>query len=117
MKQAGVVAGALGLGLVATTVASAAAPPASAPMELKTDQDVERFFGTVCGFCHVDGGRQHGRGPQLMGTKRSDEYMINRIATGKPGKMPAFGHSLTLDQIEAIVHYIRNLKPREDAAP
>jgi mono/diheme cytochrome c family protein len=117
MKQAGVVAGALGLGLVATTVASAAAPPASAPMELKTDQDVERFFGTVCGFCHVDGGRRRGKGPQLMGTKRSDEYVINRIATGKPGKMPAFGQSLTLEQIEAIVHYIRNLKPREVAAP
>ena len=74
-------------------------------------------FGTVCGFCHVDGGRRRGKGPQLMGTKRSDEYMINRIATGKPGKMPAFGQSLTLEQIEAIVHYIRNLKPREVAAP
>jgi mono/diheme cytochrome c family protein len=116
LTQAGVVARALGLGLVATTAVSAAAPSASAAVELKSDQDVERFFGTVCGFCHVDGGRRRGKGPQLMGTKRSDEYMINLIATGKPGKMPAFGQTLTLEQIEAIIHYIRNLKPRE-AAP
>jgi mono/diheme cytochrome c family protein len=84
--------------------------------ELKTDQDVERLFATACGFCHDDGGRSEGKGPRLMGTKRSDEYMTNLIATGKLGRMPAFGQTFTLEQIEAIIHYIRNLKPR-GAAP
>ena len=51
-----------------------------------------------------------------MGTKRSDEYLMNRIATGKPGRMPAFGQTFTLEQIEAIIHYIRNLKPRDAAS-
>jgi len=85
--------------------------PARAQAELKTDQDVERFFATACGWCHQGGGREGGRGPALMGSKRSDEYIANRIATGKPGKMPAYGQSLTTEQIDAIIHYIRNLKP------
>jgi mono/diheme cytochrome c family protein len=72
---------------------------------------VKRFFATTCGYCHQGGGREAGRGPALMGTTRSDEYLINRIATGRQGKMPAYGQSLTLEQIEAIVHYIRGLKP------
>jgi mono/diheme cytochrome c family protein len=39
--------------------------------------------------------------------------MANRIATGKPGRMPSFGATLNADQIQAIIHYIRDLKPRE----
>lgn len=77
------------------------------------DKEVERLFATTCGWCHEDGGRRAGKGPQLMGSTRSDDYLINRIATGRPGRMPAFGHALSLEQIEAIVRYIRNLEPRE----
>ncbi len=84
---------------------------AGAEEQLQTDQDVERLFATVCGWCHEDGGRAQGKGPKLMGTKRSDEYMMNVIATGKQGRMPAFGQALTLEQIEGIIRYIRNLKP------
>lgn len=104
--------------VVATTAAFllGGSPQPRAQGELKTDQDVERLFATACGWCHEDGGRREGKGPQLMGTKRSDEYLVNVIATGKRGRMPAFGQSLTLEQIEAIIHYIRNLKPK-DAAP
>ena len=90
---------------------AASAPPARAQVEIRTDQDVERFFATTCGWCHQGGGRAEGRGPALMGSKRSDDYLVNRIATGKAGKMPAYGQSLTVEQIEAIIHYIRNLKP------
>ena len=92
------------------------AGPAGAQSELKTDQDIERLFATSCGWCHQDGGRSEGRGPRLMGTTRSDEQLMNRIATGKPGRMPAFGQSLTVEQIEAIIHYIRNLKPKGAAS-
>ncbi|MEK0081777.1 c-type cytochrome [Benzoatithermus flavus] len=89
------------------------APGACAGLDVKSDEDAARLFATVCGFCHQDGGRRAGKGPQLMGTTRSDEFIINRIATGKPGQMPAFGASLSQEQIEAILHYIRNLKPKE----
>ena len=98
--------------LVVGTVLAAAAP-VQAEVKLGNDQEAGAFFGSVCGYCHEDGGRRAGKGPQLMGTARTDDYMANRIATGRPGRMPAFGGTLNADQIQAIIHYIRNLKPRE----
>lgn len=92
------------------------APAARAgEQRLRTDQDVERYFATVCGFCHEAGGRRAGKGPQLMGSTRDDEYLMSRIATGRPGRMPAFGASLTVEDLQAIVRYIRNLKPADEA--
>ena len=73
--------------------------------------DVPQLFSTVCGFCHSDGGRKSGHGPQLMNTARSDDFIINRIKTGKEGAMPAFGQAFTDEQIAAIIKYIRSLKP------
>lgn len=108
-----VVARAARMATVAPTVLALMAvlgAPAAA-VEIRTDEDVGRFFATSCGWCHQGGGREGGRGPALMGSTRSDEYLANRIAVGRPGKMPAFGQSLTVEQIEAIIHYIRNLKP------
>jgi mono/diheme cytochrome c family protein len=102
---------------VAVIALWASAPQPRAQGELKSDQDVEQLFATACGWCHQDGGRSEGKGPALMGTKRSDEYIMNRIATGKPGRMPAFGQTLTIEQVDAIIHYIRNLKPEGAAAP
>ena len=69
-------------------------------------------FSSICGFCHEDGGRRAGKGPQLMGTDKTDEQIFNRIKFGKPGRMAAFGGAFTDDQIKQIVAYIRNLKPR-----
>lgn len=69
-------------------------------------------FSNICGFCHEDGGRRAGKGPQLMGTDRTDEQLFTRIKFGKPGRMAAFGGAFTDDQIKQIVVYIRNLKPR-----
>ena len=103
--------------MLAVTLGAAVPRGAGAEIQLRNDQEVERFFGTVCGWCHEDGGRRRGKGPALMGTTRSDDYLVNRIATGKPGKMPAFGQTLTLEQVEAIVHYIRHLKPKGAVAP
>jgi len=74
--------------------------------------DVEQLFATTCGFCHSDGGRAAGRGPQLMDSQRSDEYIRNRVKTGKQGAMPAFGETFSDAQIDEIIKYIRALKPR-----
>jgi mono/diheme cytochrome c family protein len=73
--------------------------------------DVNQLFATTCGWCHSDGGRAPGKGPQLMGTARSDDFIRNRIRTGKQGAMPAFGQSFGDADIDAIIHYIRTLKP------
>ncbi len=85
--------------------ATVATAPANAPF------DVEQLFATTCGWCHSDGGRAAGKGPQLMDTKRDDDFIRNRIKNGKPGAMPAFGTTFSDAQIDDIIKYIRNLKP------
>ena len=74
--------------------------------------DVGKLFASTCGFCHSDGGREAGKGPQLMGDQHDDDFLRNRIKNGKPGAMPAFGASFNEQQIDAIIIYIRDLKPR-----
>jgi len=75
--------------------------------------DVGQLFATTCGWCHSDGGRAAGKGPQLMDTKRDDDFLRNRIKNGKPGAMPAFASAFSDAQIDQIIKYIRELKPRE----
>jgi mono/diheme cytochrome c family protein len=75
--------------------------------------DVEQLFAGTCGFCHSDGGRVAGKGPQLMNSQRDDDFLRNRIKHGKQGAMPAFDGALTDAQIDEIVKFIRALKPRE----
>jgi mono/diheme cytochrome c family protein len=76
-----------------------------------SDEEVADLFASTCGFCHQDGGREAGKGPQLMGDKQPDAFLIARIKQGKEGAMPSFRQALTDAQIKSIVHYIRNLKP------
>ena len=75
--------------------------------------DVPQLFATTCGWCHSDAGRVAGKGPQLMNTQRSDDFIRNRIKNGKEGAMPAFGSLFNDAQIDQIIKYIRDLKPRE----
>lgn len=124
MSEARAVAAA-GLLIIASAVLAAvqaeeAAQPASpmagqAPAASSNGEgaaiDGKTLFATTCGFCHEDGGRKAGRGPQLAATERSDEFIINRITNGKPGKMPAFGRVYSPDQIKQILAYIRGLQP------
>ena len=94
-----------------TCVALAAAQNATAPGEEKFD--VNQLFATTCGFCHSDGGRAPGRGPQLMNSPRDDDFLRDRIKNGKSGAMPAFGTTFTDVQVEEILKYIRALKPHQ----
>lgn len=73
--------------------------------------DVNQLFATTCGWCHLKGGREAGKGPKLMGTPLSDAELISKIKRGKTGEMPAFGSTFTDQQLKAIVAYIRELKP------
>jgi mono/diheme cytochrome c family protein len=99
------------LGIAALALALAATPVLAKQDQAMSDDDVAGLFASTCGYCHQDGGRVAGKGPQLMGTKRSDAFIVNRIKHGKEGYMPSFGQALTNSEIKAIVHYIRNLKP------
>ena len=73
--------------------------------------NVPELFATTCGWCHSDAGRAEGKGPQLMNTARSDDFIRNRIKNGKEGKMPAFATSFTDSDIDQIIAYIHALKP------
>jgi mono/diheme cytochrome c family protein len=75
--------------------------------------DVAQLFATTCGFCHSDGGRAAGRGPQLMNSPRDDDFLRNRIKNGKEGAMPAFGAAYSDAQIDDMIKYIRSLKPHQ----
>lgn len=95
------------IGAAPAAAQSAAVSPDNAPL------DVDQLFATTCGWCHSDGGRAAGKGPQLMDSQRSDDYIRNRIKNGKPGAMPAFGASFNDAQVDDIVKYIRSLKPHQ----
>ena len=72
-----------------------------------------QLFATTCGFCHSDGGRAAGRGPQLMNSQRDDDFLRDRIKNGK--KVPC-RHSVTAFtdvQVDEIIKYIRALKPHQ----
>jgi mono/diheme cytochrome c family protein len=101
---------ALGIAAIALSLA-ATASLAAKKSQTMSDEEVAGLFASTCGFCHQEGGRVPGKGPQLMDTKRSDAFIVSRIKHGKEGYMPAFGQALTDGQIKGIVHYIRNLKP------
>jgi mono/diheme cytochrome c family protein len=95
------------LAALATPAASDDQPAAPAQHTL----DVDQLFATTCGWCHSDGGREPGKGPQLMNTARSDDFIRNRIKNGKEGGMPAFGTTFSDADIDQIIVYIRALKP------
>ena len=101
--------------LGAAAILSALAAPAVADEQTAAPApnklDVPQLFATVCGFCHANGGRAVGKGPQLMNTARSDDFIRNRIKNGKEGAMPAFGKTFSDSDIDQILAYIRALKP------
>lgn len=89
-------------------IAHAQDKPAAKPL------DVKNHFRNICGFCHEDYGRHAGKGPKLMDSERTDEYLANRIKIGLPGRMAAFGSMYSDDQIRQIVKFIRSLKAGEE---
>jgi mono/diheme cytochrome c family protein len=94
------------------TCAVPASAQSAAPAADNAPLDVDQLFASTCGWCHSDGGRAAGKGPQLMDSPRDDDFLRNRIKLGKQGAMPAFGGSFNDAQIDQIVAYIRALKPQ-----
>jgi mono/diheme cytochrome c family protein len=98
---------------LACAVGAAAQQSTATPAPDNATFDVGQLFATSCGFCHSDGGRAPGRGPQLMDSPRDDDFLRDRIKIGKSGAMPAFGSAFTDVQVDEIIKYIRALKPRQ----
>ena len=104
----------LALGALLTSLTATAADETSASAPAAKPFDVKSTFSNICGFCHEDYGRHAGKGPQLMNSERTDEFMMNRIKNGMPGRMAAFGSIFTEPQIKQIIVFIRSLKPDEE---
>ena len=62
-----------------------------------------------CGVCHVlQAAGSHGQiGPNLDLLKLSEERIIYTVVNGI-GVMPAFGDSLTMEEIESVAYYVFN---------
>jgi mono/diheme cytochrome c family protein len=102
------------MGLTASLAGTLPAQSQSATSAPDSGQlEVKQLFATTCGWCHSDGGRAAGKGPQLMDTKRDDDFLRNRIKNGKAGAMPAFGTMFSDAQIDEIIKYIHELKPSQ----
>lgn len=70
----------------------------------------QAVFATQCAKCHGARG-QGGLGPQLAGGRVVERFpnvadQVEVVSEGR-GRMPAFGASLTADQIAAVVAYTR----------
>lgn len=101
------------LGVVAVAAGLLAFPGIS-----RADDASAGLFKTKCAGCHG----ADGKGETTMGKamklrdmasadvqKQSDADLTTIITTGK-NKMPAYGKSLSGDQIKGLVGYIRSLK-------
>ena len=81
--------------------------------------DAKAIFDSKCAKCHGKDGRAktfrgkliHARDLTDAGWQSNvtDERLFNSVSNGK-GKMPDFKKSLSEDQIDALVAYVRSLK-------
>jgi len=87
------------------------------PTAARADDAAAPLYKTKCGGCHGP----DGKGETTMGKtlklrdlgsadvqKQSDADVTTLISAGK-NKMPAFGKSLSADQIKGLVGYVRSL--------
>lgn len=87
------------------------------PTSSFADEATEKLYKTKCAACHGPDGKGEtamGKANKLrdLGSadvqKQSDEELTTIITAGK-NKMPAYGKSLSADQIKGLVGYVRSL--------
>ena len=93
-------------------VAAVGAGPTHAQQPAAAPRDPAQIFVTTCGWCHHKGGREAGKGPQLMGTTLTDAQIAYRIKRGRQVFMPGFEGTFTEEEIKGLISYIRGLAPR-----
>jgi len=98
--------------LLAAAPGLALAADTALPSGDKPQRDPGQIFATTCGWCHHKGGREAGKGPQLMGTTLTDAEIALRIRKGRQGFMPGYEGTFSEQEIAGLVGYIRALKPR-----
>ena len=102
--------GIFGAAAIAALALAAGSSARAAPAGDAAQRGKQLFDSYGCGFCHENGGRAAGKGPQLAGTSRTDSFIVYRIKHGKEGAMPAWGKVFSDAQIGDLIAYIRSLK-------
>src|SRR5262245_22827793 len=97
------------------SIRTRAAEPQSADSQIEAGNRV--YLGSCSmTYCHAANGIGGG-GPKLRDREFSAAYLTHLITEGIPGTgMPAFKNTLSKQQIEQCVAYIRSLSPKKDAA-
>jgi mono/diheme cytochrome c family protein len=93
--------GFIGLLLVALASTACARPAA--------DAGGEDIYMQVCARCHasdLSGGVGPALGEGSNAAAQNDEYLINTVIEGR-GRMPSFRQTLSREQIERVVAYLR----------
>ena len=89
-------------------------------------EETAAIFGRACAPCHGKNGKAQtpiGRKlkvKDLTQSKTEDHQILEQIREGKKGddglvRMPSFKESLKPDEIEALVRYVKSLRPRGPA--
>lgn len=113
----GVVGAAYGVSAIATHGAALKQKPdeAGAPASIKIPASQlvapgrTLYSSLACAGCH-GANAQGNLGPALHHLGAPDAKIANSIASGYPGRMPAYKDQLTAAQIQTLVAYIQSLK-------
>ena len=83
------------------------APPPAAEPTGDAAAGKELFAANGCGSCHTlaDAGASGTIGPNLDESKPAFDLVVERVTNGKP-PMPAFGGTLSAEQIENVAAYV-----------
>ncbi|HEY7564888.1 MAG TPA: cytochrome c [Acidimicrobiia bacterium] len=97
---------------VILVVASAAALNVACIGRPDLDATGEEVYLQVCANCHgadLSGGLGPAIGPGTNSAVRDDEYLELTITRGL-GRMPSFGGTLTDEQVERLIRYLREVQ-------
>jgi mono/diheme cytochrome c family protein len=99
--------------LLFMTIVTASVSSASSSHTQSQNSDMAALYKTRCARCHgADGKGKPDRTPDFTDPKwqssRKDEDLVQIITEGK-GEMPAYGESLSKDQINGLVAFIRSM--------
>ena len=87
-----------------TTTTAAPSTETTAP---QSDIDAAALFSANCASCHGAGG-EGGIGPELLG--EDDVARIETQVANGGGSMPAFGATLSAEEISALAEYVVGLQ-------
>lgn len=74
------------------------------------DATGEQIFRQLCASCHardLSGGIGPALGPGSEAVDLSDEFIADTIRQGRGSRMPAFSRTLSSEQIDRVVLYLR----------